>query len=50
MVEEIWERDKIRTNHIKSFGINVIIIWEEDIKKNFDLIKKTLHDLIIIEG
>ena len=31
---EIWKRDKIRENHIKSLGYDVIILWESEITKN----------------
>ena len=31
---EIWKRDKIRENHIKALGYDVIILWESEITKN----------------
>jgi G:T-mismatch repair DNA endonuclease (very short patch repair protein) len=38
----VWDRDRIRTSHIESFGFEVIILWESDIKKNFNEIKNML--------
>lgn len=31
---DIWQRDKIRKNHIESFGYEVIELWENDINNN----------------
>lgn len=41
--KETWEYDKTRIDHIASFGINVLTIWEYDIKIKLDeTIKKVL--------
>lgn len=39
---EVWARDEIRKNHILTFGFDIIVIWEYDIKHNFDSIKQML--------
>lgn len=31
---EIWERDKIRENHITDLGYDLIILWESEINEN----------------
>ena len=31
---EIWEKDKIKKDHIESFGYKVIYFWENDLRKN----------------
>lgn len=43
--EEIWHYDKIRINHLKSFGYKIIILWESDIKNKFEKIKRQLIKL-----
>lgn len=40
---QIWERDAERIAHIKSFGVEVLILWEEDIKHNFDAVKHRIN-------
>ena len=42
--KEIWEKDKHRLLQIKNKGYNVIVIWERDIKENFDKVRKTICD------
>lgn len=32
--KEIWDKDTIRENHIKSLGYDIIILWEDEIHKN----------------
>jgi G:T-mismatch repair DNA endonuclease (very short patch repair protein) len=32
LVKDLWEFDEIRKKHIESFGYNVLILWESDIK------------------
>lgn len=32
--KEIWDKDIIRENHIKSLGYDIIILWEDEIHKN----------------
>lgn len=41
---EIWARDKIRNAHIQSFGVDIIIIWEYDIKHDFEAVKQMLRE------
>jgi G:T-mismatch repair DNA endonuclease (very short patch repair protein) len=31
--KEIWEEDKLRIDNIKSYGYNLIVIWESDFEK-----------------
>ena len=38
--KETWEHDKIRTDHIRSFDINVLTIWEHDIKIDIEATMK----------
>jgi very-short-patch-repair endonuclease len=40
--QEIWERDDCRKKQIESFGYDVIILWETDIRKNINEIKEML--------
>lgn len=42
--KEIWEFDKFRTKQIKDFGYKVIVLWQLDILKNFDKIKKVIDE------
>lgn len=44
MGKECWEHDKIRIDHLTSFGVEVIIIWESEIKKDFSAIKQLLRE------
>lgn len=39
---EVWKGDEIRNIHIRSFGVDIIVIWEYDIKHNFDSVKQLL--------
>lgn len=39
---EIWTGDEIRNNHIQSFGVDIIVLWEYDIKYNFNTVKQIL--------
>lgn len=48
--QEMWDWDAARVAHIKSFGVSVIILWEEDIKKRFDKVQKILYDAGIQGG
>jgi len=41
--QAIWDRDQDRLQHIKSFGVDVLVIWENDIKKSFDMVKDLLY-------
>lgn len=43
--EHIWNYDNMRLTHLESFGYKVIVLWEDDIKKNFGKIKKILDKL-----
>ena len=41
---EIRKKDKIRIHHIEDFGYKVIVLWELDIRKNPDKIKKIINE------
>lgn len=41
--KEIWKKDKVKKNHIESFGYKVIYVWEKDFKNNK---QKALEDLL----
>ena len=41
---EVWLGDEIRNNHIRYFGVDIIVIWEYDIKHNFEDIKLMLTE------
>lgn len=43
--QEIWNIDADRISHIKSFGVDVEIIWEHDIKTNWDNVVKQIKNL-----
>jgi very-short-patch-repair endonuclease len=43
---EIWNYDKIRVSHLKSFGYKVIILWESDINKNFKKVEKIISKIL----
>jgi very-short-patch-repair endonuclease len=32
--QTVWDRDRARTEQIKSFGVDVLILWEKEIKNN----------------
>ena len=42
--QEKWEKDKIRTENIQSQGYNVVVLWENEIKKNNFNIKEALNE------
>jgi hypothetical protein len=39
---EVWAGDEIRNNHILTFVVDIIVLWEYDIKHNFSSIKQML--------
>lgn len=41
--KEIWEKDKIKKDHLEKMGYKVYYVWESDIKNNYD---KTIKDLL----
>ena len=43
--QEIWDIDRLRQSHIESFGVRMIVVWEDDIKKSFDTITSMLYDI-----
>lgn len=44
--QEIWDRDKLRIDSIKSEGYEVLVIWESDYNKNKEkIIEKCLNFL-----
>jgi len=36
--KQIWEKDKIKIDFIKTFGYDVLVIWESDYIKNKEII------------
>lgn len=44
--KEVWEGDKIRNEHIMSFGVDILVIWEYDIKHNFEQVKQLIIERI----
>lgn len=44
--KEIWESDKIRVEHIESFGYTVLIIWESDYYSDIEKVKKDILDVV----
>lgn len=42
--EEVWQKDADRRAHIESFGIKVVVLWEQDIKKCFQQIKECINE------
>lgn len=41
---QTWTDDKIREDHLREFVNDVIIIWESDIKRNFESVKLFLEE------
>ena len=35
--EEIWKKDSIRIKTLKNMGYDVLIIWENDVKRNYEI-------------
>lgn len=44
--KQIWDKDKARLDHIQSFGVEVYVIWESEINKNFDTTVNQLYAAI----
>jgi G:T-mismatch repair DNA endonuclease (very short patch repair protein) len=42
--KEIWDFDSARKEQIESFGYKVIVLWQLDIMRNFDTIKKIINE------
>lgn len=42
--KEIWDFDKFRIKQIENFGYKVIVLWQLDILKNFDKIKRIINE------
>jgi len=42
--KEIWDFDKFRIKQIENFGYKVIVLWQLDILKNFDKIKRIIDE------
>jgi G:T-mismatch repair DNA endonuclease (very short patch repair protein) len=40
----VWNKDRVRTAHIESFGFQLIVIWESEINKKFEDIKIMLRN------
>lgn len=47
-VQDVWDFDKKREDHIRSFGYQLLIFWESDIMKrdSFERVKKEIMDTI----
>lgn len=45
--QQVWDRDRVRTEQIKSFGVDVLILWEKEIKNNSfeSIIKETIYEI-----
>lgn len=48
--KDIWDIDKQRKDHIESFGVKIIELWEHDIKNSFDTVTTMLYDMLIDTG
>jgi G:T-mismatch repair DNA endonuclease (very short patch repair protein) len=46
---QIWEFDTHREDHLRSFVKDVIIIWESDIKHNFEQVKNHIREKLCIK-
>lgn len=44
--KDIWKQDKIRVNHLKSFGYRVYCLWASDIQKDIGKVEKKLCRLL----
>jgi very-short-patch-repair endonuclease len=42
--KEVWHGDQIRNNHIMTFGVDILVIWEYDIKHNFEQVKQVIKE------
>ena len=42
--KDIWQKDKIRNEYIKSKGVYIIVVWEKEFKYNG--IEKTTQELV----
>lgn len=43
---QIWEHDKMRQEHIESFGYKVLVIWESEFNYNKQAVTKKVLDAI----
>ena len=46
IAENIWRIDEYRINYIKRKGFDVLILWETEINKHFDLVKEKINTFI----
>lgn len=44
--KDIWKKDKIRVNHLKSFGYRVYCFWASDIQKDIGKIERKLCKIL----
>ena len=44
--KQIWDKDNARLDHIRSFGVEVYVIWESELNKNFDTTVNQLYAAI----
>ena len=45
-VDEIWEKDRKRNEGIKNSGYEILILWQYDIKNNFNFVAKKIINFI----
>jgi very-short-patch-repair endonuclease/endogenous inhibitor of DNA gyrase (YacG/DUF329 family) len=45
-VKDVWEKDKIKINVAKNNGFDVLVIWEKDVKENFNFKLNECFDFI----
>lgn len=43
---KIHRFDIIRKRHLESFGYKVLVVWERDIRKNFERVKKIINEAV----
>lgn len=46
LVKSVWKFDKQRIKQIESFGYTVIVLWEHDIRNNFDKVQSQLNEAL----
>jgi hypothetical protein len=45
--KEVWVGDQIRNNHILLFGVDILVIWEYDIKHSLEQVKFLLKEKFV---
>jgi G:T-mismatch repair DNA endonuclease (very short patch repair protein) len=46
LVKTIWERDERRLSYIKEAGFDVLVIWEYEINKEFEIVKEKIKSFL----